>query len=456
MSQQIKIALLMAASLFMEILDGTIVTTALPKIAQTFHQSSSTVALLVSVYLITVAVFIPVSGWLARRFGKRRIWLIAVILFTVSSLGSAMAPNFTVLLVMRMLQGLAGSLMTPTARLIVLEKTAPADLLKMMSYLIWPALIAPAIAPVVGGALATYASWHWIFLINVPIGLISLVIGLKLLAPDQNNERPSFDLIGFFEIAAASLLLLVSADSASQAHPNWWLSAALFGLGIILTLVVSYHLTHAKQPLFAVTALKIPSFRISQTGGSILWLSVGSLPYLLTVYLQTVLHWSALAAGSLVIFIFLGNIGIKPFTTALIEKLGYRNAILLALGLVLISGVALAFMTTATPAAIIAILAAISGVGRSLALTAYNGLSLTEVKFAERNSANTLSAVTQTLAQGIGVALVTLVVSLFSLIAPINLAYQAGFAFLGLLMIAPIIEVWILPKNIGEQGLHHS
>ncbi|WP_263849454.1 MFS transporter [Lacticaseibacillus saniviri] len=223
-----------------------------------------------------------------------------------------------------------------------------------------------------------------------------------------------------------------------------------------MTLVVSYHLTHAKQPLFAVTALKIPSFRISQTGGSILWLSVGSLPYLLTVYLQTVLHWSALAAGSLVIFIFLGNIGIKPFTTALIEKLGYRNAILLALGLVLISGVALAFMTAATPAAIIAILAAISGVGRSLALTAYNGLSLTEVEFAERNSANTLSAVTQTLAQGIGVALVTLVVSLFSLIAPINLAYQAGFAFLGLLMIAPIIEVWILPKNIGEQGLHHS
>ncbi len=110
--------------------------------------------------------------------------------------------------------------MTPTARLIVLEKTAPADLLKMMSYLIWPALIAPAIAPVVGGALATYASWHWIFLINVPIGLISWVIGLKLLAPDQSNERPSFDLIGFFEIAAASLLLLVSADSASQAHPT--------------------------------------------------------------------------------------------------------------------------------------------------------------------------------------------------------------------------------------------
>ncbi|KRM71341.1 MFS transporter [Lacticaseibacillus brantae] len=454
MPKSIKIALLMAASLFMEILDGTIVTTALPKIAQTFGETNATVALLVSVYLITVAVFIPLSGWLARRFGQRRIWLTAVLLFTASSLGSALAPNFVVLLGMRMLQGLAGSLMTPTARLIVLEKTAPKDLLKMMSYLIWPALIAPAIAPVVGGALATYASWHWIFLINVPIGLMSWIIGLRLLTPDQPAPRTSFDLLGFIEIAAASLLLLISADSASQAHPNWWLSLALFILGLATTALVAYHLTHARAPLFAVSALKIPSFRISQTGGSILWLSVGSLPYLLTVYLQTVLHWSALAAGSLVIFIFIGNIGIKPFTTALIERLGYRNAIILALALILASGLGLGLMQATMPAAWIAALATVSGVGRSLALTAYNGVSLTEVAFEERNSANTLSAVTQTLAQGIGVAVVTLVVSLAGIFMPVNAAYQVGFAFLAVLMLAPIIEVWALPKTLGEQGLH--
>jgi len=454
MPKSIKIALLMAASLFMEILDGTIVTTALPKIAQTFGETNGTVALLVSVYLITVAVFIPLSGWLAKRFGQRRIWLTAVLLFTVSSLGSALAPNFAVLLGMRVVQGIAGSLMTPTARLIVLEKTAPKDLLKMMSYLIWPALIAPAIAPVVGGALATYASWHWIFLINVPIGVVSWLIGLRQLPPDPQTGRPHFDLLGFIEIAAASLLLLISADSASQAHPNWWLSLALFVLGLAASGLVAYHLTHAANPLFAVSALKIPSFRISQTGGSILWLSVGSLPYLLTVYLQTVLHWSALAAGGLVIFIFIGNIGIKPFTTALIEHLGYRNAILLALVLILVSGIALGFTQATTPAALIAVLATVSGVGRSLALTAYNGVSLTEVAFADRNSANTLSAVTQTLAQGIGVALVTLVVSLAGLLVPVNAAYQVGFVFLALVMLAPMLEVWALPKTLGEQGLH--
>lgn len=151
MSKEIKIALLMAASLFMEILDGTIVTTALPKMSNYFHTSSATIALLVSVYLITVAIFIPMSGWMANRFGKKNIWMLAVLIFTLSSLGNALAPSFQILLGMRIIQGISGALMTPTARLIVLEKTPPSRLLYMFSYLIWPALIAPAIAPIVGG-----------------------------------------------------------------------------------------------------------------------------------------------------------------------------------------------------------------------------------------------------------------------------------------------------------------
>lgn len=141
MSQQIKIALVMAMSLFMEILDGTIVTTALPKMATTFSTSMSQISLLISAYLVTVAIFIPMSGWLANYFGKKKIWLLAVFLFTISSLGSALAPSFGVLLGMRMLQGFSGALMTPTARLIVFEKTPVDQLLKMTSYLVWPALI---------------------------------------------------------------------------------------------------------------------------------------------------------------------------------------------------------------------------------------------------------------------------------------------------------------------------
>lgn len=164
---------------------------------------------------------------MANRFGKKKIWIIAVIIFSLSSLSSAFAPNFTFLLIMRIIQGISGALMTPTARLIVLEKTPASQLLKMVSYMIWPALIAPAIAPIVGGFIVTYWSWQWIFLINVPIGLIIVLIGLKLIDADQNQNTAPFDLLGFIEIAFASGLILVGAELASAGR-NYW----LYALGI--------------------------------------------------------------------------------------------------------------------------------------------------------------------------------------------------------------------------------
>jgi EmrB/QacA subfamily drug resistance transporter len=450
MSKEIKIALLMAASLFMEILDGTIVTTALPKMAQYFHTGSSTISLLVSVYLITVAIFIPLSGWMANRFGKKRIWIIAVVIFTVTSLSNALAPNFYFLLLMRILQGISGALMTPTARLIVLEKTPASKLLKMISYLIWPALIAPAIAPLVGGFIVTYWTWQWIFLINVPIGLIITLIGIKLIDTDNVNKSSAFDLLGFIEIAFSSGIILVGAELATHEKNYWFSALILIVLGIILGIMVFKHLKTSPNPLFSLDSLKITSFRICQTSGSILWLCVGALPYILTIFLQTVFHWSAVKAGSYVLFIFIGNIGIKPFTNPIIRKLGYRNALLSSFGMVFITSIALAFIHTNTFPVWIMFLALISGVGRSLALTAYNGLSFSEIAPENRNSANTINAVTSTLAQGMGISLITVIVNLLQIFVSITTAYELGFIFLALLMLFPAIEVLFLPKNIGH------
>ncbi len=450
MKKEIKIALLMAASLFMEILDGTIVTTALPKMAQYFHTSSATIALLVSVYLITVAVFIPLSGWMANRFGKKKIWIIAVIIFALSSLSSAIAPNFSLLLIMRIIQGISGALMTPTARLIVLEKTPASQLLKMFSYLIWPALIAPAIAPVVGGFLVTYWNWQWIFLINVPIGLIIVLIGIRLIDTDKEKNIAAFDLLGFIEISFSSGIILVGAELATHGKNYWTSALGLFVLGIILSFIVFQHLKKSENPLFSLDSLKIASFRICQTSGSILWLCVGALPYILTIFLQTVFHWSAVKAGSYVLFIFLGNIGIKPFTNPIIRKLGYRGALLSSFGMVFVTSIALAFIQINTLPIWIMLLALISGVGRSLALTAYSGLSFSEIAPQDRNSANTLNAVVSTLAQGMGISLITVVVNLLQIFFSTTTAYELGFIFLGLLMIFPVIEVMFLPKNIGH------
>lgn len=450
MSKEIKIALLMAVSLFMEMLDGTIVITALPKMAQSFHTSSATISLLVSVYLITVAIFIPLSGWMANRFGKKKIWITAVIIFTFSSLSNALAPNFSFLLLMRIVQGISGALMTPTARLIVLEKAPASRLLKMISYLIWPALIAPAIAPVVGGFIVTYWSWQWIFLINIPIGLIIALIGMKLIVSDQVNKTAIFDFLGFIEIAFSSGIILVGAELATHGKNYWFSALGLIVLGVILGFIVFKHLKKAANPLFSLDALKITSFRICQTSGSVLWISVGALPYLLTIFLQMAFHWSAVKAGSYVLFIFIGNIGIKPFTNPIIRKLGYRGALLSSFGMVFVTAIALAFIQINTLPIWIMFLALISGVGRSLALTAYNGLSFSEIDPQNRNSANTLNVVVLTLAQGMGISLITVVVNLLQLVVSITTSYELGFIFLGLLMIFPVSEVLFLPKNIGH------
>lgn len=448
-SKEIKIALLMASSLFMGMLDGTIVITALPQMAQHFFIETSTASLLISFYLITSAIFIPLSAWLVTRYGKKRIWMLAVFLFAATSLGNAVAPNFSALLCFRVLQGISGALLVPTARLTVLEKTPPSKMLTMVNYLVWPALFAPVMAPLLGGFIVTYWSWEWIFLINIPIGIIILVLGYRWLEMDEPQVAGHFDVLGFVEIALASGLLLVGAEIAMKDTKQWLPAFGCVVLGIALGKVVFEHLKHSPSPLFSVEALKIKSFRICQTSGSVLWICVGALPYLMTIFLQLGFQWSAIKAGSYVLFIFVGNIGMKLFTTVLIRSLGYRHALLLAFSMVFVSSVALAFITPETIAIYIMFLAVISGAGRSLALTAYSALSFSEIEPKDRNSANTLNAVVVALAQGIGISIITVVVNMLQFVVTPLISYELGFIFLGLLMIFPVINVMTTPKDIG-------
>lgn len=445
-----KVALLMGSSLFMEMLDSTIVTTALPQITASLKLESSSASLIISLYMLSVAIFIPLSGWLAQRYGNRTIWLTAVSLFIISSLGCALSFNLTSMLIMRVLQGISGALMVPTARLIVLENTHPKDLLKMMSYVIWPALIAPAIAPFVGGVLTTYLSWHWIFMINIPIGLILLLIGHHMLSVNERHQHvKKFDWLGFLGLSISTGTLLIALDSIAGHQKLSILSLLLLGICSVSLYMSIKHLMTVQNPLFSLSALRFSSFRLSQIGGSLLWLSVGAIPYLSTIFFQNAFHWSPMKTGTYVLLIFVGNIGIKPIANAMVLQIGYKRTLIISLLTVIITTGAISQVTPETSSIVLGILLILSGVGRSLSLTAYNGMSLVEVPYVERNSANTFASVTQNLAQGIGISLVTITFSILSIYMESIDAYRATFIALAFLSVLPLIEVLTKPNDIG-------
>ncbi|MGR8822836.1 MFS transporter [Leuconostoc citreum] len=445
------IALLMGLSLFMEMLDSTIVTTALPQIKKSLQITAANASLIISVYMIAVAIFIPLSGWLAKQYGNKKIWLLAIIMFTVSSVGSGLASNLTLMLSMRLLQGFSGALLVPIARLIVLENTPPQNLLKMISYVIWPALIAPAIAPFIGGVLSTYWSWRLIFMINIPIGMALFIIGNKVLQHDieRTDKNTSFDWLGFALISLVSASLLISLDIISSKTMLNMLSIFLLLIFISSTIGTVKHLTNATSPIFSIRALRFPSYKVGQFGGSIMWLSVGAIPYLSTIFFQNAFHWSAIKTGSFVLFIFVGNIAIKPFANSIIQKLGFKNTIICSLFLIFITTFMIGTLTSRINQFYIITILALSGIGRSLALTAYNGMSLVEIPYDERNSANTLAAVTQNLSQGIGISLVTISFSVLNQYQPDLEAYRLTYFLLGITTIVPITEIIIQSQSIG-------
>ncbi|CAK1221590.1 MFS transporter [Fructobacillus cardui] len=452
-SQMKQAALVVAAALFMQMLDSTIVTTALPQIATDLKVAQSTASLLVSVYMLFSAIFIPLSGWLAKKVRRKNLFLIAVGLFTVSSVLAGLFNNLTYLLVMRAIQGMSGALMVPVGRLIILENTEPKKMLQILSYLVWPALLAPAIAPLLGGYVIASLSWHWIFFLNLPIGLLIILTGAFFILDDNEREDLPFDLFGFLLVAVAGGGLLIASEILSRGLSLFFWGFLVLFVALVFLALAWHHLSASDQPLFSLEPLKVKTFRVYESGGSIFWMTIGALPYLLTLVLQVAFHWSPIMAGTYVIFIFVGNIAIKPFTTVIIRCLGYKYALVVALSLASLATFLMAAFHADSAKAWIAFVAFVSGIGRSLALTSYNSLSFSELSKEQKNSANTLTSVLQMLSQALGVGIVATILALLGQVMKTTLAYQITFLIVGLVSLYPLLEVLTLPKDAGAQTL---
>ena len=451
-TRQRNIALLVAGTFFMENLDGTILTTAAPSIGKSLGVPSVAVGVTITAYLLTLAVLIPLSGWITRRFGSRRVFLVAIAVFTIASILCAVSTSLTELTIMRVLQGIGGAMMVPVGRLAVLRVTDRSDLVRAIALLTWPALVAPVIAPLAGGLITTYATWHWIFLINVPLGMIAFIAALRLIPMEPLETPPRLDWIGLLLTCSGlgALVYLGSLFSEGSFGVLEIVVWAVGGFGMVGLAIA--HQLRTRHPLLDLRALRIETFRLSHAGGSLFRLSVSAVPFLLPLLFQDVFGWSPVFSGAIVLFVFIGNIAIKPATTPLLRSFGFRTVIIGATTAAALSMALMSFIAASTPWWLVILLLTFSGIARSVGFTAYNTIAFADVKRVEMTDANTLASTLQQVAAGFGVAVGAIALRAGDLIVGGNGAgsFQLAFAVLAVLTAAATVEALRMTATGGE------
>ena len=404
MNKERVIPLIVAAALFMENMDSTVIATSLPAIAADIGTSPLTLKLAITSYLLSLAVFIPASGWTADRFGARMVFSVAIAVFMVGSIGCALSSSVTDFVIARIIQGIGGAMMTPVGRLVLLRSIDKSALVNAMAWVTVPAMIGPVIGPPLGGFITTYFSWHWIFLINIPIGLLGIFMAMRFIDPIRSIEPERFDLYG---LVLAGVGLAGIAFGLSVAGLNllpWQIVTTLVLVGIIAMTLYVIHAKRTSSPVLDFTLMCLPTLRASIIGGFLFRLGIGSLPFLLPLLMQVGFGLSPFRSGMVTFASAAGAMGMKTLAARIIRTFGFRNIMVINAVVSSVFLAASALFTVSTPLLLIMIILVVGGFFRSLQFTAINTLAYAEVEPAQMSRATTLVSVNQQLAISAGVA----------------------------------------------------
>ena len=315
------VALVVAVAFFMQMLDGTIITTSLPQMAHSFGIEPVAMSIGITVYMLSMAVFIPISGWMGDRFGARNVFIAAIAIFTIASLVCGLSETLWQFVGARAVQGVGSALMTPVGRMIVLRNAEKSELVSAIALITWPALFAPVIGPVLGSFITTYLSWHWNFLINIPLGVLGILLVLKFVPDQRETSVPKFDMKGFVLSAAGLALVLSSLESFTHGIHEFYIAVAMLVGGSLLSVIAARHFLRVKNPLLDLSVFKIHTFAIataaSGTAGRV---SINSAPFLLPLLFQVGFGFSAIRTGTFILVYFVGNLGMKVVTTPLLRR----------------------------------------------------------------------------------------------------------------------------------------
>lgn len=450
-------ALLVAGAFFMEFLDGTVIATALPDMAKSFGVQAVDLNIGISAYLITLAVLIPASGWIAGRFGARKVFTLALAIFTLASVLCGLATSVDQFVAMRVLQGMGGALMVPVGRLAVLRTTPKHLLITAIATLTWPALVAPIIGPPLGGFITSYATWRWIFFINVPLGLIAIVLALRIIPDISEETRRPFDTPGFIATSVAMVSLVCAMEMMGAQQVNTTLTLALVATGVVTLIYALRHFRRARWPMIRLDALQVPTFRVTMYGGSLFRASISAVPFLLPLLFQVGFGMDAFHSGLLVLAVFVGNLTIKPATTPLLRGLGFKKLLLINGALNVLALLACAFLTPQTPVWVIMLVLYLGGVFRSIQFTAISTLAFADVPSPQMSYANTLFSTATQLAVGLGITLGAIGIRIGELCSEMlglealpGISFRLAFVAIALVCLLGMFDTLRLVKDAGS------
>ncbi|MFO1048097.1 MAG: DHA2 family efflux MFS transporter permease subunit [Geminicoccaceae bacterium] len=454
------IPLIVACALFMENLDSTVLATSLPAIAHDFGESPVRLSFAITSYLFSLAVFIPISGWVADRFGARNVFRGAIVVFLTGSILCGLSSSLWQMVAARMLQGLGGAMMVPVGRLVLLRSVAKADLVSAMAWLTVPALIGPVIGPLLGGFITTYFHWRWIFWINVPIAILGLTLVTLFIPAVREPRPPRFDTGGFMLTAAGLVGLMFGFETVGRDIIPGWASALLLVLGLACMALFVRHATRIAHPVLDLRLLEVRTFRASVTGGFLFRMGIGALPFLLPLLLQAGFGLNAFQSGQLTFAAALGALSMKLVAKPILRRFGFRRVLLANAALSAVSLAAIALLRPETPHAVVLAVLLIGGFFRSLQFTSINTLGYADIDAQRMSRATSFASMAQQLSLSAGVATGAILLHL-TMAARGGGALQAtdfvpAFLAVGVCAALSILVYLRLPPDAGAEVSGHG
>ena len=447
------VTLIVAVALFMETMDSTVIATSLPAIAADLHEDPIALKLALTSYLLSLAVFIPLSGWVADRFGARTVFRAAIVVFTLGSAACGFAQGLADFVLFRIVQGIGGAMMVPVGRLVILRTVPKSELISALAWLTIPALMGPVIGPPLGGFITTFISWRWIFWINIPVGILGVYLATRYIANIREEGLPPLDVKGFIlsGIGLAGVAFGITTIGQGLFPPE--AVAGLLAIGALGCFLYVRHARTAKAPLIDLQLLKVDTFYASVVGGFVYRIGLGALPFLLPLFLQLGFGMSALQSGLLTFASAAGAVAMKATAAPILRRFGFKRVLVVNAVISSVFIAAIALFTETTPHVVILAVLLVGGFFKSLEFTSINSLAYADIDSRAMSRATSFASVAQQLSLSAGVAVGALVLEIERLQRhDINVVaddFPAAFALVAVIAAGSALIFACLPKEAG-------